>query len=108
MQSFTAMTEEAVQAVKAAQRTNGNYHIATAGDWTEDFRVIKSALMDYQDTDPTAEAMLDELHTMDGLLMCGEEFDVLCDALVARWEQGDDRAASLLSGIAETLGIEFI
>jgi hypothetical protein len=118
MDRYTAMSDEGVAAVKREQRRqqlpSTGYKITTAGPWTQDFGVLRTALLDYQDlgtseTAVMAEDMVDELHVTDGLVLSGEAFDVLVDALVARWEShGDDAAGSFLSSIAETLGIEFI
>jgi hypothetical protein len=110
-QTYTAMSQEGVQAVKDTQRyaQRGIYEITTAGPWTQDFGTLRTALMDFQEEAGVAEDLLEELHGTNSLLLLGEGFDVLVDALVARWDtHGDEQAASFLSGIAETLGIEFI
>ncbi len=115
MESFTAMSAEGVQAVKSAQVRSGEpYPITTAGPHTEDYATMRTALLDYQDrgsatTAVIAEDLVDELFATDGLVLSQDGFEVLVDALVWRWEShGDDKACNFLSGIAETLDIEFI
>jgi hypothetical protein len=108
MQSFTAMSTEGIEAVKAAQRTQGvPYDIRVAGNWSEDYATLNTALSD--GTDPLCAKLLTDLGVDYRLEMTNEEFEALVDALDDRFNHwGDDKAGSFLSGIAETLDIEFI
>lgn len=115
MQSFTALSPEGIQAVKDANRgTSAPYRIRVAQD-NEDYRTLRQAFVAGKDTLGVDEALrvelLEELISDNGLYLGTEEFDQVVD-LLALLAESDERyssnAASLLSGIAQTLEVEFI
>lgn len=117
MQSFTYCSPEGIQAVKDAFRTSGDteYPMTFAGMWTEDYQTVRDAartVLPRERGDMLVmrlETSRDPIgrHTL--ALQGQEEFDAFVDALADGESEGaEDRFGDWLSGMAQTLGIEFI
>jgi hypothetical protein len=108
--SYTFASPEAMTAMYEAFSHAGKpYLITVAGDWTQDYAVLHRSLTDAVEGEHAAADLLDELAEYGRLTLGDDQFEVLAQALLARWEDhGDDAAGGMLSSIAGTLGVEFI